>query len=102
VIYAKHNTRATDNKLAPKPATFLMEAPVGVAAVAVPVDVTVAAGGAVACALTPPVTAPLSVSVTSLLPIARAACLKASYVLPDDGALMEPTMPFPQCVTCLQ
>jgi hypothetical protein len=41
----------------------------------------------------------MSLAAFSLLPIAIAAALKASYVLlPEVGALMLPTMPNPQWV----
>lgn len=59
-------------------------------------------GPAVAMPFTPPVTAPLSCSVTSLLPIFMAAAWKLSKVLPVFGALIEPTIPMPQWVICLQ
>jgi len=58
------------------------------------------AGGAVATPCTPPVTAPVSVSVGPEK--ARAAERKASYVLPVAGALMLPTIPEAQCVGALQ
>jgi len=60
------------------------------------VEAAAAAGEPVACALTPPLTKPLSLSTGSEEPIATAAVLKASKVLPDEGALMDPTMPIPQ------
>lgn len=73
----------------------------------------VLAGGAVAMAPTPPVTGPLSLSckatsvdfrlnerrertVFSLLPMAFAAAWKAWNVFPEEGALIEPTIPKPQ------
>lgn len=59
-------------------------------------------GLAVATAFNPPVTAPWSDSVVSELPIALAADWNASNVFPEDGALILPTIPRPQCVTCLQ
>jgi len=59
-------------------------------------------GLAVATAFKPPVTAPWSVSVVSEEPIAFAADRKLSNVFPEDGALILPTIPRPQCVTCLQ
>jgi len=63
----------------------------------------VAVGPRLATALNPPVTAPLSVSVASEEPIFTAAAWKAEKVLvPLVGALMLPTMPMPQCSTCLQ
>jgi len=65
-------------------------------------EAAAAAGETVAWALTPPLTKPLSDSVGSEEPMARAAALKASNVLPLEGALMDPTMPSPQCCTCLQ
>jgi len=56
----------------------------------------VAAGGAVATALKPPVTAPVSVSVASPVPIFSAAAWNSWNVFPDDGALILPTIPRPQ------
>lgn len=41
-------------------------------------------------------------TVTSELPIALAAAWKLSKVFPVAGALILPTIPRPQCVTCLQ
>jgi len=56
----------------------------------------VAAGAAVATAPTPPVTGPLSWMVASLPPMALAAVWYLSKVLPDEGALIDPTIPIPQ------
>jgi len=58
-------------------------------------------GRAVATPWTPPVT-PAPVSVGALEPKAMAAAMKLSKVLPVAGALMLPTIPRPQCETCLQ
>jgi len=60
-------------------------------------------GLAVAIAPTPPVnTVPVG-SVTSLVPMAKAFAMKfVKVLLPLAGALMEPTIPIPQCWTCLQ
>jgi len=59
-------------------------------------------GGPVAVASTPETTGPLSGVVTSLLPIASALAMYWSKVFPTAGALRLPTIPRPQCVTCLQ
>jgi len=60
-------------------------------------------GDAVATAPTPPVTGPLSLSVVSPLPIFFAAASKVEKVLlPDVGALMDPTIPCPQWRGVLQ
>jgi len=56
----------------------------------------------VATAFTPPVTGPLSVMTGSLEPMAFAAAKKASAVFPVVGALIEPTIPRPQCDGSLQ
>lgn len=45
---------------------------------------------------------PSSGVTTSLAPIARAADMYAAKVLPVVGALILPTIPNPQCETCLQ
>jgi hypothetical protein len=50
-----------------------------------------------ATAFTPPVTGPLSGTVFSFVPMAFAAAKKAAAVFPEDGALIEPTIPRPQC-----
>jgi hypothetical protein len=55
-----------------------------------------------ATASTPPVTGPLSVIVFSLEPMAFAAAKKAALVFPELGALIEPTIPLPQCCRDLQ
>jgi len=65
-------------------------------------DADVAVGVDVATAPTPPVTGPLSGSVFSFEPMAFAAAKKAAAVFPEDGALIEPTIPRPQCVGNLQ
>jgi len=110
-LQASMITSAPANKAKPALATSLSPAP---ELPELP-ELVLAEGGAVATPLTPPVTGPLSVScqfykiryktattslaVPSLLPIAMAAALKASYVLlPEVGALMLPTMPSPQWV----
>jgi hypothetical protein len=59
-------------------------------------------GAAVATPFTPPVTAPWSVSTGALLPRAMAAAWKLEKVFPVAGALILPTIPRPQCETCLQ
>jgi len=59
-------------------------------------------GGPVAVASTPAITGPPLVAVTSLVPTAIAAAWYASKVFPVAGALILPTMPCPQCCTCLQ
>jgi len=59
-------------------------------------------GDAAADAPTPAKTGPLSVSCGSFDPIAIAAAWKFVNVLPEAGALMAPTIPRPQCCTCLQ
>jgi len=56
----------------------------------------------VATASTPPVTGPLSVTVGSFEPMAFAAAKNAAAVFPVDGALIEPTIPAPQCCGALQ
>jgi len=65
-------------------------------------DADVALGGAVATAFTPPVTGPLSGTVCSFAPMAFAAAKKLSAVFPEVGALIEPTIPRPQCPGNLQ
>jgi len=62
----------------------------------------VGVGVDVATASTPPVTGPLSVTVGSFVPMAFAAAKKAAAVFPVDGALIEPTIPRPQCCGALQ
>jgi hypothetical protein len=57
VFYIRLMTIATDNKPAPKPAVFLTDALLEEEGVLAEAE-KVAAGEAVACALTPPVTAP--------------------------------------------
>jgi len=58
-----------------------------------PVEPASLVGPAVATAPTPPVTAPLSVSVGAELPRALAADTNASKVFPVAGALILPTIP---------
>jgi len=65
-------------------------------------DADVAVGVDVATAFTPPVTGPLSDTVCSFEPMAFAAAKKLAAVLPEDGALIEPTIPLPQCCDALQ
>jgi len=56
----------------------------------------------VATALTPPVFGPLSERIVSLWPMAFALAKYASNVFPVVGALIEPTIPVPQCFAILQ
>jgi len=65
-------------------------------------DADEAVGVDVATAFTPPVTGPLSVTVCSFVPMAFAAAKKAAAVFPEEGALIEPTIPRPQCCCALQ
>jgi len=55
-----------------------------------------------ATAATPPVTGPLSDTTGSFVPMAFAAAKKAAALFPVDGALIEPTIPRPQCCGALQ
>jgi len=114
-MQARDNTQAERKKVnaetaaRPRAPTVMRPAPLEFPLLPEPLELegadaeTVAAGGAVAMALTPPVTGPLSVSVCSLLPICLAAAVNASSVLlPVVGALIAPTIPIPQCRICLQ
>lgn len=99
--YTETKATATAINAAPAPAVnFIAEDGLELAEAAAPAAPV--AGEAVACALTPPLTKPLSPSLGSDEPMARAAALKASNVLPVAAALTDPTMPIPQCSCCLQ
>jgi len=80
-----------------RPASELLEAVLELAE-----DADEAVGVDVATAFTPPVTGPLSDTVFSFEPMAFAAAKKFAAVFPEDGALIEPTIPVPQCVGALQ
>jgi len=81
-----------------RPAPLVVEEPLD------PADAdAVAAGAWLAMALTPPLMNAVFVSVASLPPMALAAFWNELKVwFPEACALIEPTMPKPQCVTCWQ
>jgi len=104
-FYANTNMAKTaDTKAKPAPIVSLVASEVFVPEPPLEAVVVSLAGRAVAIPSIPPV-APtvLEASLGALPPRAMAADRKAAYVLvPLLGALMLPTMPVPQCVSCLQ